>query len=75
MTEEHEHAAQLPICPDRAGFDKFDRQQGRCDIWGEREIAALLCTQPFALHDELARWAPNCPPRSPTSTGSASWPG
>jgi hypothetical protein len=56
MTERQESAAQFPICFDRAAFDNFLSRQGRISIWGPREINALLCAQPFALHDELTAY-------------------
>lgn len=53
MTERQEGAAQFPICINQAAFDEFLGRQRRRDIWGAAELAALLCAQPFALHDEL----------------------
>jgi hypothetical protein len=53
LTEKQQTKAQFPICSSRAAFDDFLSREGRPIMYGEREIAALLCAQPFAIHDEL----------------------
>jgi hypothetical protein len=53
FTEKLQTRAQFPICSSRAAFDDFLSREGRPTMYGEREVAALLCAQPFAIHDEL----------------------
>jgi hypothetical protein len=56
MTAGQQRAVQFPLSLDRAGFDEFFDRRDQRGLFGERELAALRCVQPFALRDEAVEF-------------------
>jgi hypothetical protein len=54
MTEAQQGATQFPLCADRAAFDDFLSRRSQSGLYGEPELNALRCAQPFALREEAA---------------------
>jgi hypothetical protein len=61
MSPKQEKAIYFPICEDSDAFEDFLGHKHRAGVFGEHEVKALRCAQPFALREEFAKHGVSLP--------------